>query len=142
MRVLLDTDVVLDFVLERTPYVEAAAQLLELHAKKRYQGFISSITPINVFYVGRKAVGAEKARLSIADLLATLEVCPVTQVTLISALDSSFSDYEDAVQYSSAVASGLDAIITRNVRDYKNSTLPIFTPAEFLQRLRLAKNQI
>jgi len=142
MRVLLDTDVVLDFVLERTPYVEAAAQLLEFHAKERYQGFISSITPINVFYVGRKAVGAEKARLSIADLLATLEVCPVTQATLISALDSSFSDYEDAVQYSSAVASGLDAIITRNVRDYKNATLPVFTPAEFLQQLRSAKNQI
>ena len=135
MRVLLDTDVVLDFVLERTPYVEAAAQLLELHAKGRYQGFISSITPINVFYVGRKAVGAGKARLSIADLLATLEVCPVTQATLISALDSSFSDYEDAVQHSSAAASGLDAIITRNVRDYKNATLPVFSPTGFLAKL-------
>ena len=141
MRVLLDTDVILDFVLERTPYVEAAAQLLELHAKERYQGFISSITPINVFYIGRKAVGAEKARLSIADLLGTLEVCSITQATLINALDSSFSDYEDAVQYLSAAAIGLDAIITRNVGDYRNSTLPVFTPDAFLQHLNSQQDQ-
>ena len=78
MRVLLDTDVILDFVLEREPYLEAAAELMDLNARERYQGFVSSITPINVFYVGRKSVGSAKARQRISDLLVALEVCPVT----------------------------------------------------------------
>jgi len=102
MRVLLDTDVILDFILERDPYVEAAAELLHFNARERYQGFVSSITPINVFYIGRKSVGAAKAR----------------------------------------TANGLDAIITRNVKDYQNAILPVFTPAEFLQHLKSQqKNQ-
>ena len=141
MRVLLDTVVILDFVLERQPYVEAAAELLEFNAREMFQGFVSSITPINVFYIGRKSVGAAKARQGIADLLAALEVCPVTHSTLRTALNLPFSDYEDAVQHSSAAASGLDAIITRDVKDYKNATLPIFTPVDFLQHLKSQKDQ-
>ena len=78
MRVLLDTDVVLDFVLERNPYFKAAAELFELNAREQLRGFVSSITPINIFYIGRKFVGAAKARQRISDLLVALEVCPVT----------------------------------------------------------------
>lgn len=135
MRVLLDTNVILDFVLEREPYVEAAAELLELNARERYRGFISSITPINVFYVGRKSIGATKAREGIADLLAAFEVCPVTESTLSIALKLPFRDYEDAVQHSCALASGLDAIVTRDIKDYKNATLPVFSPTDFLAKL-------
>src|SRR5258706_13440606 len=126
MRVLLNTDVILDFILERDPYVEAAAELLHFNARERYQGFVSSITPINVFYIGRKSVGAAKARQGIADLLAALEVCPVTHSTLSAALNLPFTDYENAVQHSTATANGMDAIITRNVKDYTNALLPVF----------------
>ena len=141
MRVLLDTDVILDFVLEREPYLEAAAELMDLNTRATYQGFVSSITPINVFYVGRKAVGATKARQRISDLLVALEVCPVTHLTLSTALNLPFRDYEDAVQHSSALAGGLDAIVTRNVKDYKNATLPILTPVDFLQHLNSERDQ-
>jgi predicted nucleic acid-binding protein len=132
MRILFDTDVILDLVLEREPYVAAAVELMEFSAGGTDQGFISGITPVNVFYIGRKTVGADRARLAIADLLRTVEVCAVTHSTLMGALTPSFNDYEDAVQHACAVENGLDAIITRNVRDYKNATVPVFTPADFL----------
>src|SRR5438477_2836225 len=140
MRVLLDTDVILDFVLERESYFEAAAGLLELNAKEEYQGFISSITPVNVFYIGRKSIGAAN-RQGIADLLDALEVCPITGSTLSAALNLSFKDYEDAVQHASAAASGLDAIVTRNLSDYKNATLPVFSPTDFLAKLKSEQRQ-
>lgn len=68
MRVLLDTDVMLDFLLERRPFFEAASELLELNANSVFDAYVSSITPINVFYLGRKFVGAPKIRQGIADL--------------------------------------------------------------------------
>ena len=137
MRVLLDTNVVLDFVLERAPHFEAAAELFDLIAAESFRGFVSGITPINVFYVGRKFVGSEKARERVRDLLIVLEVCPITAAALTSALALPFKDYEDAVQYASAVESRLDAIITRDVGDYQNSILPVFAPIEFLQHLKI-----
>src|SRR5437667_12645027 len=105
MRVLLDTDVILDFVLERESYFEAAAGLLELNAKEEYQGFISSITPVNVFYIGRKSIGAVKARQGIADPLDALEVCPITGSSLSAALNFSLQDYTSAIQHARDTAS-------------------------------------
>ena len=136
MRVLLDTNVILDFLLERQPYFEAANELMEMIALGLFDGCISSITPINVFYVGRKEIGGAKIRQGISDLLTVLEICPVTDETLSGALSLPFSDYEDAVQYASATENGLDSIVTRNVDDYKNATLPAFSPADFLARVR------
>jgi predicted nucleic acid-binding protein len=143
MRILYDTDVIFDLVLERQPYVEDAVELMRLNANGMDQGFISGLTPVNVFYVGRKILGAERAKLYIADLLTAIEVCPVTQSALIGALTLSFKDYEDAVQHACAVESGIDAIITRNVKDYKNATLPVYTPNDFLlHRKSQLKDQI
>lgn len=136
MQVLLDTNVILDFVLERDPHFAAAAELFELNATERYQGFVSSITPINVFYIGRKAVGAEKARERVRDLLVAFEVCTITIGSLTAALSLPFSDYEDAVQHASATANEIDAIVTRDLDDYKNATLPVFTPVDFLAKLK------
>jgi predicted nucleic acid-binding protein len=136
MRALLDTDVILDFLLERKPFSEAASDLLEHNANGIFDAYISGITPINVFYLGRKVVGAPKIRQGIADLLRLVRISSVTLESLEKALDLPFADYEDAVQYCCATAEGLEAIVTRNVTDYKNSTLPVFTPAEFLSHIK------
>jgi predicted nucleic acid-binding protein len=136
MHVLLDTDVILDFLLERNPFFEAASELLELNANGIFDAYISGITPINVFYLGRKVVGAPKIRQGIADLLKLVRISSVTPESLEKALDLPFADYEDAVQHSCATSEGLEAIVTRNVRDYKNSVLPVFTPAEFLSHIK------
>ena len=81
-------------------------------------------------------MGAAKIRQGIADLLKLVSVCPITQSCLVQALGLPFVDFEDAVQHASAVASGLDAIVTRNLSDYKNATLPVFSPTDFLNKLQ------
>ncbi|MFS8086125.1 MAG: PIN domain-containing protein [Acidobacteriota bacterium] len=136
MRVLLDSDVVFDFLLERQPFFQAARELMLLNTNGEFEGYISSITPVNLFYHGRKIVGAAKVREGIADLLKLVRVCPITQACLIQALGSPFADFEDAVQHASATASDLESIVTRNLNDYKNATLPIFSPTDFLSKLK------
>ncbi len=135
MRVLFDTDLVLDLVLDREPFADAAAAIFDLHERKRIDGYISGITLVNVFYVTRKAKGLASARQAVEELLATLSVCPMHQAIFEDAQKLSFTDYEDAVQHATATAIELDAIVTRNLKDYGNATLPVFSPADFLNRL-------
>ena len=136
MRVLLDNDVVLDLVLDREPFVEAAADVFKLQEQGRIDGHVAGITLINVFYVTRKIKGIGVARRAVGELLAALKVCPLDHATLENAHKLAFTDFEDAVQHASAEASHLDAIVTRNPNDYKNAALPVFTPADFLDHLK------
>lgn len=135
MRVLLDTNVVLDHLLEREPFVETASRLLELNAQGIFDGYISSITPVNVFYIARKTMAHDKLRHALSDLLLAVRVCPLTHAILNEALALPFTDYEDAVQHASATASKLDAIVTRNLDDYRNATLLVLSPTELLNQL-------
>jgi predicted nucleic acid-binding protein len=135
MRVLFDTNLVLDLVLDREPFVDAAAAVFTLHENGRIRGYISGITMVNVFYLTRKSKGISGARKAVEELLSTLSICPLDQLVLENAHRLTFTDYEDAVQHACATASGLDAIITRNLADYKNATLPVFSPADFLNQL-------
>lgn len=136
MRVLFDNDVVLDLVLDREPFVADVAALFEFHEQGRIAVYISGITLINVFYVTHKAKGISVARQAIEELLTILDVCPLDKRIMDDANKLAFSDYEDAVQYASATASHLDAIVTRNIDDYKNATLPVFAPTDFLRHLK------
>lgn len=135
MRALIDTDVILDLALERLPFVNDAEMLIKAHEQGRFTAYVSAITPINVFYIVRKARGATMGRQAVRRLVNELRVCPVDQVVLQAANALPMQDYEDAVQAASAVASGLDALITRNLGDYAGAPLPVFSPADFLQQL-------
>ena len=137
MRVLLDTDVVLDAVLAREPFGRIALQLFKLHDEGVIEGCISAVTPVNVFYFARKFKGAEVARHAVDLLLSSFTVCPVTTAVLRAAHALPISDYEDAVQHASATTVGVEAIITRNVDDYRNASVPILTPTGFLQQLNV-----
>ena len=135
MRVLFDTDLVLDLVLDREPFVEEAAALFILHEQGRINSYISGITLVNVFYLTRKFKGIDAASEAVKELLAALNVCPLDRSVLEAAQRLVFADYEDAVQHASATSSQLDAIITRNLDDYRNATLPVFSPTDFLNQL-------
>ncbi len=139
MRVLLDTDLILDLFLDRAPFSDAAAALWLAHERGQLDAFISAITPVNVFYIARKLRDQETARQAVSELLLTLNVCGIDHRTLRSALSLSFRDFEDAVQHAAADAAGLEAIITRNVRDYSTARLPLFTPDEFVQQYLAAE---
>jgi predicted nucleic acid-binding protein len=136
MRVLLDTDIVLDVIAERVPFAAAASQLLDFAERSLFEAYISGITPINIFYIARKAKSGGDLRRAIEQLLRAVRVCPVDHAVLVSALSSPIVDYEDAVQHASAVAGMLDAIVTRNLDDYKNAALPVYSPADFLDHLK------
>jgi len=136
MRVLLDTDVVLDLILDRHPFVEAAAELFELHEQGHLDIFVAAITPINIFYITRKNKGLDNARRAVGELLGKVAVCPLDQRILEEGFKIGFKDFEDAVRHASALASELEAIVTRNTKDYRNSTLPIFSPTDFLAKLK------
>jgi predicted nucleic acid-binding protein len=135
MRVLFDSDVVLDVLLDRPGFAEPATALFDANEEGRLDGYISAITPVNVFYIARKLKGAERARRIAGELLTVFRVCRLDQETLQIALPLPLADYEDAVQLASALAAQLDAIVTRNLEDYKNATLPVFSPAELLARI-------
>lgn len=135
MKVLIDTDVILDFFLNRQPFVTQVAALWQANRSGQFEGFVAAITPINLYYIGRKALGAEQAKQAVQDLLAEFKVCPVDHMILQTASLSAISDFEDAVQHQSAVASGLDMIVTRNLSDYNSATLKVFSPTTFLGQL-------
>ena len=135
MRVLLDTDVVMDVMVARLPFAQVSARLLDLAEKGTFEAHVSSITPVNIFYVASKAKSVGDLKEALRRLLQTVRVCPIDHAVLTAALDLPFADYEDAVQYAAAAASKLDAIVTRNLKDYGNATLPVFSPAGFLSQL-------
>lgn len=140
MKVLIDTDVIIDFFMNRQPFVVQAAALWQANRSGQFEGFVAAITPINLFYIGRKALGANQARQAVQDLLAEFKVCEVNQSVLESALLLAISDFEDAVQHESASGCGLDTIVTRNLNDYKGATLPVLSPTAFLSQLSSANH--
>jgi predicted nucleic acid-binding protein len=134
MRILLDTDVLLDLMLDRPGFADAAAILWQAHEQERLEAYVSAITPVNVYYIARKLKGAEIARQAVRDVVTTLRVCPLDHAALVGALDLPFADYEDAVQHASAVALQLDGIVTRNTEDYRGATITIYSPVELAKQ--------
>jgi len=136
MRVLLDNDVVLDFILTRQPFFAEADEIFVRLQNKEFKAYISTITPINAFYTTRKEKGKDVAFKAVEGLLKLVEVCRTNKSVLQNAFTLSFTDFEDAVQCASALAENLDAIVTRNTKDYKNSSVKVYSPGEFLQYLQ------
>jgi predicted nucleic acid-binding protein len=134
-RALLDTNVVLDFLLDRPPFAEAAAAIWEALVQKRFEGYVAAITPINLFYIARKLKGTEMARASVAGLIRDCQICPLDRTTLQTALALPLKDYEDAAQLASALASGLDIIVTRDPADFAGASLAVLSPVEFLAKI-------
>ncbi|MEI6291445.1 MAG: PIN domain-containing protein [Chloroflexota bacterium] len=135
IRALLDTNIILDALFAREEFGIQAAAIWEAHENELFTGYLSSITPVNVFYIARKEVKLKKAFQMVRAIMETFEVCPLDKEILNSGLKLDFNDFEDAVQIASAQAEGLDFIITRNLKDYQNSPIPALLPEEFLQQL-------
>lgn len=135
MRILLDYDVVLDFLLTRQPFFIEADEIFVRLQNKEFRAYISAITPINAFYATHKEKGKDVAFSAVEDFLKLVEVAKMDKQILQNAFNLNFTDYEDAVQCASAMAENLDAIVTRNSKDYKNSSVKVYSPSEFLQVL-------
>ena len=132
MKVLFDTNIVVDQLLAREPFVENAERLLSLVDSGRIDGVICSTTVTTIHYLASKAVGAPAALEYVRALLAIFDVACVDRDVLNGALDLGFSDFEDAVLHEAARKVGALAIVTRNGKDFTRSVLPVFDPAELL----------
>lgn len=136
MRVLLDTDVILDFVTQRMPHFVEAKEIFVLLTQNKFEAYFCAITPLNVAYIAQKQFGAVQTRQSISKLLQLVKISEVDAKILQNAINSPIADYEDAVQHESAVAENLDAIVTRNTKDFANATVKVYSPTEFLAILK------
>lgn len=140
MRVLLDTNVILDLLLDREGFVEEAITIWDANNSGSIEIFLAAISPTIIFYVARKLKGKEIALRYIEDILAATQICPLTQQIFLHSITLPLTDFEDAVQVASAISSQLDCIVTRDLKDYKNSPLPVYSPADFIALLA-APNQ-
>lgn len=135
MRVLLDTNVVLDVLLDRTPWRAEMQPILDAARQSRFIPAVTSLCVANVFYVARRVAGLDRARQTVRDCLDAFEVIPVGRGTLEAADRLPGSDFEDNVQMASAVEAGIDAILTRDAGGFAASPLPVWSPGQFVSNL-------
>jgi predicted nucleic acid-binding protein len=133
MRVLLDSDVILNLVLSRQPHFAEAHSIFRAIARKEFVAYVSAIAVLNVNYFAEKENDRSFALVEIEKLLSLVSVSSVDEKMLKSSLNSPVTDYEDAVQCASAMAENLDGIVTRNLKDFVNSPIPVYSPADFLE---------
>ena len=134
-RVLFDSDVLLDVLAQRQPFVIASAQALNKVALEQVQGYVSGHAVTNIFYILRRQIGSEAAREQLSRLLQRIQVASVTDEVIRQALQSSIADFEDAVTSAAASVAGLEMIVTRNTSDFVTSSVPAIRPEEFLATL-------
>ncbi|MEP0955868.1 PIN domain-containing protein [Microcoleus sp. FACHB-1515] len=132
---LFDSDVLLDVLAQRQPFVTASAQALNTVAQQQVQGYVSGHAVTNLFYILRRQLGSEAARQLISTLLQRIQVASVTDEVIRSALQSFVTDFEDAVTSEAAFAAGLEVIVTRNTSDFAASSVPAMRPEEFMATL-------
>jgi len=132
-NVFIDTDVIVDFLTDRKPFSLESAKLFSLIDQKKVKGSVSSLSFSNLYYVLRKFGTHKKVISSLHELSELVDILKVDSDTVKSALVSDFRDFEDSIQYFAAQDNKkVDCIITRNIRDYKDSSLPVMTPETFL----------
>lgn len=135
MKILIDTNVVLDIALNRKPFVENAALLWRLAEQKEITACLSNTSITDIFYIISKHAGKEKARGFIADILDTFSLADIDEEGFREALGSDMNDFEDAVQYVICTRNGCDALATRNKADFGDRP-NVLDPAELIERIR------
>lgn len=131
-RVLFDSDVLLDVLAQRQPFVVSSAQELNMVTHPQVQGYVAGQAVTNIFYILRRQVGSETARELLSRLLQHLQIANVPDEVIRAALQSSMTDFEDAVISEAANAAGVEVIMTRNTPDFVASAIPAVLPEEFL----------
>jgi predicted nucleic acid-binding protein len=137
VKILIDTNVVLDLLLEREPFVESTLALFDQIEQGKLDGYIAATTITNIFYIIRKAESREVAIDAIHRLLIGLHFCAVDRQTVKTALSIGLKDFEDSIQLACATLSQLDGIVTRDRKDFIGSNLPIYSPTELLTQISL-----
>jgi predicted nucleic acid-binding protein len=133
-HILIDSDVLLDMLTDRKPFSKDALEIFSLCEQKKIQGYVTPIIIANMYFILRKLFTHDAVTNGLDKLLDVIEVAHTDKTVIRNALKSDFKDFEDALQNFSAVKNGkITTIITRNVKDYKKSTLAIVSPEMYLK---------
>lgn len=130
-RLFLDTNLLLDFVLDRKPFSDYTEEILQLKFTQKRKLFTSALSIANIAYVVRKA-GKNPFEI-VNQLFEWVEIVSLTKAELNSSVKSNFRDFEDAIQYYSAQSISADVIITRDVKDFVTSSILVKSPIQFLR---------
>jgi len=130
LKVLFDTNVVLDVLLDRQPFRDPAALLFSKVERKELTGVLGATTLTTIYYLVAKASGSAVARSAVRDLIGLFQIAAVNQEVLSKAVESSLKDFEDAVLAEAGILESVDAIVTRDPEDFRDNPLPVLSPQE------------
>ncbi|VGO22977.1 type II toxin-antitoxin system VapC family toxin [Pontiella sulfatireligans] len=136
MKILVDTDVLLDVALDRPPFSEPAGELMDLLQQGRATGFVAWHSISNFYYICASSQNDKTVRAFLADLFSFIQIAPVSTTDMQRALSLNMKDFEDAMQAASALACGAEIIATRNLRDYVKSPIKAKSPKEALSLIQ------
>lgn len=137
MKVLFDTNIILDVLLNREQFVELSACLVSMAENKKIEGYLCATTVTTIDYLVSKEHDRKSANIAIQKLLNIHRISAVNKQVLDLAINSNFKDFEDAVQYYSGKCVGVDCLVTRNQKDYKGTQLAVYSPSELLSIISL-----
>lgn len=141
MNVLLDTNVVVDVLLGREPFLVDSARVLDRAERGEFTAWLCATTVTTIYYLVRRHLSARETVGRLEDLTAICSVAAVNQSVIDAALRSAFSDFEDAVLNHSAMTVGANCIVTRNEADFRESSLLVYSPTQFLAALDREREQ-
>ena len=140
MKIFVDTNVLIDYLVGREPYFETADKIIQICCDKIVTGFMAAHSVPNLFFILRKDYDHQTRRIMIKSLFDILEVSGIGKNVLLTALERlNFKDFEDCLQDECAVAVNADYIVTRNINDFANSKIKAITPQEFLEIYKKTK---
>ncbi len=132
-RIFLDTNVCFDLFFANSEFHSNAAKIFALAYDKKIKVFVNSLSFANLHYSLRKNIGKVETMKKLIRLESWVEIVSVNKASIKQSLSSDFKDFEDAIQYYSALEAKLKIIVTRNLKDFKTAKIPVLTPADFLQ---------
>ena len=135
MKVLIDTNVVLDVLCNREQFYDDSAKVFKICEVGKIQGFLSALSIPNIVYIMRKELNGERIRQILGYLSMIFAISELTENDLMRAAQMDFKDYEDAVQVACASRLRVDYIVTRNEKDFLKSEIPVLSPSEFCRVL-------
>lgn len=132
-RIFIDTDVCLDLLSKREPHYLYAATLFTSADKGELRLFVSSLSFSNLNYLLSRQYSASESRRILSKFKVLVQVLSVDDKTIELALNSNFKDFEDAIQYFTAIESGIELLLSRNIKDYRKAEIPVQTPEQYIQ---------
>jgi len=134
-KIFIDTDVCLDLLAKREPHYLSAAALFTLADKMEVKLFVSSLSFSNLNYLLAKQYSTSEARRILSKFKVLVAVLSVDDKIIELALNSKFQDFEDAIQYFTAIESGITLLLTRNLKDYRKAEITVQTPMLYIQTM-------